>query len=1268
MEFRVLGPLEAYEAGKRVPVGGTKQRALLAVLLLNANRVVPRDRLIDALWEEEPPETARKAVQVYVSQLRKLLGADLLLTRPPGYLLRVEPGMLDLDRFEAVLRDAREADPGTAADKLREALALFRGRPLADFANDRFAQPEIARLEELRLVALEERIEAELRLGRHGELVPELEALVDEHPLRERLRGQSMLALYRSGRQAEALEAYQDARSTLVEELGIEPGRELRELQQAILNQDPTLELPMAARQESDDSRSPTPSAEPAARQVRKTVTAVFVAVLASEPGGGSLDPEALRRVTGRSFREVEAAIERHGGSVETVASDGLTAVFGLPVLHDDDALRGVRAAAEARRSLSEIADEFASVTLLEARIGVCTGEVVTGEAGPQLRATGEPLTVSSRLAQSAAPGEILLDATTYRLVRDAAVVDPADSVFRLVDVRPDVPRQPSRRDSPMVGRERERRRLHDAFEQAISDRSCQLFTVLGSAGVGKSRLVWEFLGDVADRASIARGRCLPYGEGITYWPLLEAVRETAGLDDSDSPEESHAKLVAAFGAEEGAETAAQRVAEMIGLAEAALGIEEGFAAAQALFEAVAREQPLVLVFDDIHWGESTFLDLVEYLADWTRDVPILLICLARPELRDVRPGWAGGKLNATSILLEPLSEAESVELVHNLASVALDESMRQRIADACEGNPLFVEEMLALALEDGQPPGELVVPPTIQALLAARLDRLGEEERAVIDLAAVQGKVFYEDAITALLPPRLSAVVSSPLGSLLLKELIRPDRPSFGGRTYRFRHLLIRDSAYESIPKEARSEMHEGFARWLEGAAGKGASAYEEIVGYHFEQAYRYRVELGPADESARAIAAEAAERLGAAGRRAFVRSDPPAGVNLISRAASLLPPDDPRRLDLIPNVRVVQGMGADTMWADRVLTEAVEAAATTGDRVLAAHALVQRGLLRLFTDPDVTANELFEAARRAVGVFDEFGDELGLARAWRLTAQAHYLDCDLRACAEASDRALMHARRAGDSFEEREIVEWLVIALFLGPIPATEAVDRCMRLLQDTAGDLFLKVQVLGGLAYLTAIQGRTSEARELIAEARSTMDELGEWVWIVSWHVAFTSLLEDDPRAAEREIRPAYDALKRIGEKSHFSTMAHALALSLYEQGKYEEAESLARECEEAARANDVHSRITARGVRAKVLARRREFEAAEALAREAVLLAAESDLSMSHGDALMDLAEVLQLVGHRPEAADAVREAIPLYEHKEHELAAARARERLAELGG
>jgi DNA-binding SARP family transcriptional activator len=323
MEFRILGPLEAYEAGKQIPVGGAKQRALLAVLLLQANRVVASDRLIDALWDEQPPETARKAVQVYVSQLRKLLGADVLVTRSPGYLLRVEPGMLDLDRFEALRREARDADPEIAADKLREALALFRGRPLADLANERFAQGEIARLEELGLAALEERIEAELRLGLHAELASELEALAAENPLRERLCRQRMVALYRCGRQAEALEVYQAARRELVEELGIEPGRELRELHQAILRQDSALELETRpAAEATPDARGAFVGRESELAEIMAGLDDAVAGrgrlfLLQGEPGIGKsrLADELMSRAKARGVRVLTGRCWEAGGA-----------------------------------------------------------------------------------------------------------------------------------------------------------------------------------------------------------------------------------------------------------------------------------------------------------------------------------------------------------------------------------------------------------------------------------------------------------------------------------------------------------------------------------------------------------------------------------------------------------------------------------------------------------------------------------------------------------------------------------------------------------------------------------------------------------------------------------------------------------------------------------------------------------------------------------------------------------------------------------------
>jgi len=357
---------------------------------------------------------------------------------------------------------------------------------------------------------------------------------------------------------------------------------------------------------------------------------------------------------------------------------------------------------------------------------------------------------------------------------------------------------------------------------------------------------------------------------------------------------------------------------------------------------------------------------------------------------------------------------------------------------------------------------------------------------------------------------------------------------------------------------------------------------------------------------------------------------------------------------------------MGGDMSWADRVLTEAVEAATTTGDRSLAAHALVQRGFLRLFNETEVTPQELFDVGHRAIAVFEELGDELGLARAWRLVAQAHYLDRHLGSCAEASERALEHVRRAGDRFEEREIVEWLVVALFLGPAPAEEAVRRCERLLEESAGDPTLEVQILGALALLTAMQRRVDEVREFIARGQQIMEEFGEWVWLFSYHRAQVSLWQGDAAAAEAELRPPYEALKKIGEKSHFSAMVQFLAVAVYAQGRYEEAEQLIRECEEAARSNDVAAQIMWRATRAKVLARRGEFEEAQRLAREAIAFAAGSDFLLDHGDALMDLGEVLKLAGDEENAGAAVRDAIDFYELKGAVIAADRARAVLEEL--
>jgi len=1249
MEFRILGPLEVLENGRQIEVGGAKQRALLAILLLHANEVVSTERLIDALWEDSAPESGRKALQVYVSQLRKALGKERIATRSPGYCLQVEPGELDLSRVQRLREEHNAAD----------ALALWRGPALADFAYERFAHSEIARLEDLRLACLEERIEADLAGGRDTALVGELEALVREHPLRERLRAQLMLALYRSGRQAEALDAYQQARQALVEELGIEPGRSLRGLQQAILQQDPALDAetfvePVAPTDRQPVETSVASGSSSTVRAKRKTVTVVHVHIGVVAELGEQLDPEVLRRVLARAFEEVSAAVAAHGGTIEATAGDAVTAVFGLPLVHEDDALRAVRAVDEIQRRLAERDGSPRP----EVRVGVSTGPVVTGGSptGLQSRATGEPLTVAARLAQKSAAGEATIDETTSRSARAAE-------------------RERGRFASPMVGRKRERRRLNDAFEQAVGDSSCQLFTVLGTAGVGKSRLVQEFLEDVGASALVARGRCLPYGEGITFWPLLEAIKDVAQLDDTAPVEENQARLVELIDDAEAA-LLAQRVIEISGMAEGTTGAEDGFETVRRFLEALGRRRPLVVVFDDVHWGEETFLDLIEHLADWSRGAPLLLLCMARPELLEVRTGWAGGKLNATTVLLEPLSDRECMELVSNLVGEdELADRLEQRIAEAAEGNPLFVEEMLSMLIDDGllvpengrwAVVGDLAavpVPPTIHALLAARLDQLGDGERGVLERAAVEGKIFHRGSVETLTSSDRRSLVPAELGALVRKELIRPDRPVFAGEdAYRFRHLLIRDAAYESVPKSVRAELHERHAEWLERKASERGVEYDEILGYHLEQAHRFRDELGDIGDDARALGRRAAERLGAAGKRAFARLDAPAAMNLMSRATALLPNDDPLRVDFIPNVRAIQGT-AELGWADAILQEAI----ASGDPRLKAHALVQRGFLSLFFhDSEVTAEELIGVAEGAIAVFESTADTLGLARAWRLVSQSHYLARRGRLSAEAAETALEFARQSEDRFEQQEILEWLGVALVLGPTTGAEGATICERLLDRATGDPRLRLTIIGTQAYMVGIQGRGSEARALIADGREIADQLGETVWLFPVLLAFYLAWLSDPVTAEQDLRPVYEGLKKIGEQSHFCSISTMLAQAVYAQGRYDEADKLSREAERSTRPNDVHSHIVWRGTRAKVLARRRDFDAAETLARAAVEYAETSDFLHSHAGALTDLAEVLALAGRDADAASAIEGAIRLHEEKGNVLAVRQTRKLLEDL--
>ncbi len=664
---------------------------------------------------------------------------------------------------------------------------------------------------------------------------------------------------------------------------------------------------------------------------VRKTVTVVFADIVGSTALVEELEPESLRRVMDRYFESMREVVERHGGTVEKFIGDAVMAAFGIPVLHEDDALRAVRASAEMREALARLNAEFESAlgTEIRMRVGVETGEVVAGDpASGQAFATGDAVNLAARLEEAAQPGEILVGTSTHGLVRDVVTAERigplalkgrADPVtaFRLVSVASDRPTTSRRLESAFVGRKHELDLLSQAFEDMARNRSCRLVTVVGGAGVGKSRLVEEFLATRADQATIVRGRCLPYGDGITFWPIKEAVGEAAELTGQESAQEARAKIRSLVEPARDADLIVERIAETIGVAEIVAEHKGSLWSVRRLFEELARHQPLVVVFDDIQWAEATFLDLVESLADAPGEAPILLLCMARPELLEVRLSWASREENAPPVFLEPLSDDECELLVRNLlGGDALAVDVRSRIVEAADGFPLFVEELVAMLIEVGALRREngrwvasdlsrISTPGTIHALLAARLDRLSPEERALLERGSVEGQVFHRGAVVHLSPEAERSSVEDRLSELTLKELIQPESAVFAGEdAFRFHHLLLRDVAYESIRKEERAALHERFTAWLEAQAGERASEYDEILGYHLEQACHYHAELRADGAADGELAVRAAERLGSAGLRAQARGDWSAAASLLSRAVGLLPQDSGVRAKLAPKL----------------------------------------------------------------------------------------------------------------------------------------------------------------------------------------------------------------------------------------------------------------------------------------------------------------------------------------------------------------------------
>ncbi|MEO5703489.1 MAG: adenylate/guanylate cyclase domain-containing protein, partial [Candidatus Limnocylindrales bacterium] len=920
-------------------------------------------------------------------------------------------------------------------------------------------------------------------------------------------------------------------------------------------------------------------------REQRKRVTVLFCDLTGSTALGETLDPERLRALLAGYFERMQAIVEKHGGTVEKFIGDAVMAVFGVPLLHEDDALRAVRAAIEMRDAIPELG--------LQGRIGVMTGDVVTGTA--ERLVTGDAVNVAARLEAAAQPGEVLIGDPTLALVRDAAEVEAVEPLtlkgkanpvpaYRLVGVH-DAPER--RHGARFVGRERELQTVRDAWQRVQAEERCELLTIIGDAGVGKSRLVAEALATI--QATVVRGHCLPYGDGITYFPVIEVLHQLGILPPD--------------------EAAARAIRSLLGESEATTSSDEIAWAVRKTLEHAAAQQPLAVVFDDIQWAEQTFRDLIEHVALLSSGAAILLICTARPDLTERQPGWP------VTLRLEPLGGPD----VEALMADRIPNNVRDRIARAAGGNPLFIEEMVAMA---AQAEGEVLVPPTLQALLAARLDQLDTGERSVLERGAIEGEVFHRGAVQALAPGE--SQVTPRLAALVRKQLVRPDKTQLLGEDgFRFRHLLIRDAAYEALPKAVRADLHARFAAWLE-QHGAGLVELDELLGYHLEQAVRYLAQLGLPDDPT--LAAAARMRLTSAGRRAKVRQDNAAAVNLLERAALLVPSseiDMALELDLV-DVLFEGGNGPE---AHRRATSLAERAAAAGDRIDELCGRIKEGTLRTWFDPEGATEQLAALVEQALPVFEAAGDQVALYTAYLALGQVENMRAHIDASLKAYERAADHAQLAG---LPDELLGWRSAMRLFGTTPVSEILTW----IDAQEGRGAPNFSRRGHRAHALAMLGRFDEARATLSKARAELADRGGGIGLATltgMSSADVELLAGDPEAAVAFGREGCRLLDDLGEKSYLSTAAGGLAKALYALDQLEEADAWAGRAADLGASDDMYTQMLWRQVRAKVLARGGDFAKAEQLAREAVDIGEQTDMLDEQGDTHAALAEVLALAG-------------------------------------
>jgi class 3 adenylate cyclase len=1003
----------------------------------------------------------------------------------------------------------------------------------------------------------------------------------------------------------------------------------------------------------------------------RKVVTLVFADVSGSTALGERFDPEVVRSVMSGFFDAAREVLDRHGGTVEKFIGDAVMAAFGIPLVREDDALRGVRAACELRDRLRVFADEVEARygVRVGVRIGVNTGEVVAGDAAAgQAFASGDAVNVAARLEQAAAPGEVLMGESTLALVRDAVTVDPvaplslkgkadAVSAWQLVDVAADGPGVARRFDAPLIGRKHELQTLLDAWQQAHELRAPRRVTVVATAGTGKTRLIGELATRAEASGQVLVGRCLAYGEGITFWPVAEGIRQAAGIDDGDSADEANAKLAALVGTADDASELRGALGPVLGLGGQGHALEETFWAVRTLFESLAARRPLVLVFDDVHWAEPTLLDLIDYLAGSTASVPLLVVCATRPELLERRPELAAGRSSGALLMLAPLAaESASELLTWQLHHAALPEAIRDRVLASADGNPLFVQELSRMLIDDGlivRDNGawrvtahlhDLRMPATIQALLAARLDQLEQSDRDVAQRASVVGHVFWPGAVREL--ANEPALVGPGLRTLERKQLIVAEPSSLAAEdAFRFGHILVRDAAYAGLAKRTRADLHERFARWLEHTRGERASELAAVLGYHLEQSAAYHTELGATADAER-VAREASTRLGEGGRRALSAGDLPAAANLLGRAADVLAQGDPERLVL--RFEAIPAL-AETGRFDEANQAIDELIAHGGEGRLALAASAWRAFLTVQND-GLGIDECKHTAERWRAACDAADDHAGQATALGFLAKMAFWSSRAATAEGIWERAAEHAALAGDAREEAESLVWMLIAAMFGPTPVEAAIERCEAIAGRVGASRKVRVMASVERGVLEAMRGNASVGRELVARGRAELDELGLafMAAVLGQEAAVVEQMAGDPAGAVSVLRPSIERLGELGSAGFQMTAACMCTHALCMLGEIDEAKSMLTLTPiEFDDGDDFGIGIAARGM---IAAADGDDLEAMRLVEDAVRRASVTDFLWHHGDRLADLAHVHAAAGRIDQALAALDDADARYAAK------------------